>query len=399
MAIHKIFNDPVYGFIRIPTGIILEIIEHPYFQRLQRIRQLGLTHFVYPGAVHTRFHHALGAFHLMTTALNVLREKGVHITSEEYEASQLAILLHDIGHGPFSHVLEHTLVPIHHEAITLMIMEQLNLEFEGQLTLAITIFKGQYHKQFLHQLISSQLDVDRLDYLTRDSFYTGVAEGVIGYDRLLLMIDVVDQQLVIEEKAIYSIEKFLISRRLMYWQVYLHKTVICAEKMLQKVLQRAVSVGARTPFPFLNIFLEGGDKLKAGVQQWLFEFCQLDDHDLMGAIKHWQMHEDKILSTLCRCLVERKLLKVKLQADPFDPVLVADKQKEVALALGITEAEAGYLVFTGVASNTTYDPADERINILFRDGSIKDISQVDNALVQHNLKDTVKKYYFCYWRV
>jgi HD superfamily phosphohydrolase len=226
----------VYGFIRIPTGIILEIIEHPYFQRLQRIRQLGLTHFVYPGAVHTRFHHALGAFHLMTTALNVLREKGVDITPEEYEASQLAILLHDIGHGPFSHVLEHTLVPIHHEAITLMIMEQLNLEFEGQLTLAITIFKGQYHKQFLHQLISSQLDVDRLDYLTRDSFYTGVAEGVIGYDRLLLMIDVVDQQLVIEEKAIYSIEKFLTSRKIMYWQVYMHKTCIAAEFMLQQFL-------------------------------------------------------------------------------------------------------------------------------------------------------------------
>ena len=398
--IRKIINDPVYGFITIDHPLILDIISHPVYQRLRNIHQMAFAHLVYPGAVHSRLHHSLGAYHLMCTALTELKSKSVEITADEELGAKIAILLHDLGHGPFSHALEEELIrEVQHEAISLLLMQQLNREFKGQLDTAIAIFTGEYPKKFLHQLVSGQLDVDRMDYLNRDSFFTGVAEGVIGYDRILKMLAVKDGQLMVEEKAIYSIEKFLISRRLMYWQVYLHKTVICAEKMLQKVLQRAVSVGARTPFPFLNIFLEGGDKLKAGVQQWLFEFCQLDDHDLMGAIKHWQMHEDKILSTLCRCLVERKLLKVKLQADPFDPVLVADKQKEVALALGITEAEAGYLVFTGVASNTTYDPADERINILFRDGSIKDISQVDNALVQHNLKDTVKKYYFCYWRV
>ena len=336
----------------------------------------------------------------MCIALSELKSKGVVITTEEELGAKIAILLHDLGHGPFSHALEQELIKeVHHEDISLLLMQQLNQEFGGQLDIAIAIFTGQYEKQFLHQLVSGQLDVDRMDYLNRDSFFTGVAEGVIGYDRILKMLAVKDGQLMVEEKAIYSIEKFLISRRLMYWQVYLHKTVICAEKMLQKVLQRAVEIKAKAPSPFLNIFLEGGEKMRAGVQQWLFEFCQLDDHDLMGAIKFWQLHEDRVLSGLCRALVERKLLKVKLQAAPFDPVQVQEKRAAVATAMGIRYEEAEYFVFTGEASNTTYDPGDERINILFKDGSIRDISEVDNALVQHNLKDTVKKYYICYQRI
>jgi uncharacterized protein len=280
-----------------------------------------------------------------------------------------------------------------------MLMEKLNTEFSDELNTAIEIFTDKHPKKFLHQLVSGQLDVDRMDYLNRDSFFTGVAEGVIGYDRILKMLAVKDGNLMVEEKAIYSIEKFLVSRRLMYWQVYLHKTVLCAEKMLQKILQRAVEIKAKAPSPFLNIFLKGGSKIKAGIQEWLFEFCQLDDHDIMGAIKYWQLHEDKILSLLCRSLVERKLLKVKLQAEPFDKELVNNKKKEAGGKLGIDDSEAEYFVFTGEASNTTYNLKDERINILFKDGAIKDISQVDNALIQHNLKDTVKKYYICYLRV
>lgn len=398
--VRKIINDPVYGFITIDHPLILDIISHPVYQRLRNIHQMAFAHLVYPGAVHSRLHHSLGAYHLMCIALNELRSKGTAITAEEELGAKLAILLHDLGHGPFSHALEEELIrEVQHEEISLLLMEQLNREFNGQLDTAIAIFTGRYPKPFLHQLVSGQLDVDRMDYLNRDSFFTGVAEGVIGYDRILKMLAVRDGHLMVEEKAIYSIEKFLISRRLMYWQVYLHKTVICAEKMLQKVLQRAVKIKARTPSPFLNIFLEGSEKLQAGVQQWLFEFCQLDDHDVMGAIKYWQLHEDKVLSLLCRCLVERKLLKVKLQAQPFPGEWVEEKTKETAAALGISIEEAAYFVFTGEASNTTYDPGDERINILFKDGSIRDISEVDNALVQHTLKDTVKKYYICYWRV
>lgn len=397
--VRKIINDPVYGFITIDHPLILDIISHPVYQRLRNIHQMAFAHLVYPGAVHSRLHHSLGAYHLMGIALSELRSKGVEITTEEELGAKLAILLHDVGHGPYSHALEEELIKeVHHEALSLLLMQQLNNEFNGQLDTAIAIFTGQYPKKFLSQLLSGQLDVDRMDYLNRDSFFTGVAEGVIGYDRILKMLAVKDGNLVVEEKAIYSIEKFLVSRRLMYWQVYLHKTVICAEKMLQKILQRAIEIKARAPSPFLNMFLEGDEKIRAGVEQWLFEFCQLDDHDVMGAIKYWQLQEDKILSLLCRSLVERKLLKVKLQATPFDTAMVAEKRKEAAAQLGITEKDAGYFVFTGEASNTTYNPADERINILFKDGSIRDISQVDNALVQHNLKDTVKKYYICYLR-
>jgi len=398
-TIRKIINDPVYGFITIDHPLILDIISHPVYQRLRNIHQMAFAHLVYPGAVHSRLHHSLGAYHLMCIALAELKSKGIDITAEEELGAKIAILLHDLGHGPYSHALEEELIrDIDHETLSLLLMEQLNKEFGGQLQTAIAIFTNTHPKKFLSQLVSGQLDVDRMDYLNRDSFFTGVAEGVIGYDRILKMLAVKDGNLVVEEKAIYSIEKFLISRRLMYWQVYLHKTVLCAEKMLQKILQRAVEVRAKAPSPFLTIFLEGSSTIKTGAEKWLFEFCQLDDHDLMGAIKYWQLQEDKILSLLCRSLVERKLLKVKLQAEPFDTAMVGEKRKEVAATLGITEKEAGYFVFTGEASNTTYDPADERINILFKDGSIKDISQVDNALVQHNLKDTVKKYYICYLR-
>ncbi len=386
MAIHKIFNDPVYGFIRIPTGIILEIIEHPYFQRLQRIRQLGLTHFVYPGAVHTRFHHALGAFHLMTTALNVLREKGVDITPEEYEASQLAILLHDIGHGPFSHVLEHTLVPIHHEAITLMIMEQLNLEFEGQLTLAITIFKGQYHKQFLHQLISSQLDVDRLDYLTRDSFYTGVAEGVIGYDRLLLMIDVVDQQLVIEEKAIYSIEKFLTSRKIMYWQVYMHKTCIAAEFMLQQFLTLmnkdnhydGLSSG-------LKYFLSSNKHNQILDQKELLlqHFNQIDDIDIWFFLKKQATLNLGLISELAYGLIFRKLYKIQLHNEIFETSSNLESYEKFDSEINVNR-DSGTIRFIA------YNKEEGEIMIKTKSGNVKKLSEVYD--VSH-LSKWSKKYY------
>lgn len=395
----KIINDPVYGFITIDHPLVLKIISHPVYQRLRNIHQMAFAHLVYPGAVHSRLHHSLGAYHLMSTALLELKSKGIAITEEEELGAKVAILLHDIGHGPFSHALEEELIQgISHEEISLLLMEKLHAEFNGELGTAIAIFTDQYPKKFLHQLVSGQLDVDRMDYLNRDSFFTGVAEGVIGYDRILKMLTVHEGNLVVEEKGIYSIEKFLVSRRLMYWQVYLHKTVLCAEKMLQKILKRAKEIKAKAPSPFLNIFLEGGEKIKAGVQHWLFEFCQLDDHDMMGAVKYWQLHEDKILSMLCRSLVERNLPKVKLQATPFDDSLLKEKQEEVCRNLGISSQEADYFVYTGETSNTTYDPKDERINIVFKDGTTRDISQVDNALISQNLRGPVKKYYICYMR-
>lgn len=398
-TVRKIINDPVYGFITIDDPLILDIISHPVYQRLRNIHQMAFAHLVYPGAVHSRLHHSLGAYHLMCVALAELKSKGVSITPDEELGAKVAILLHDAGHGPFSHALEEELIrDVRHEMISLLLMEQLNRETGGRLDTAISIFTGKHPKKFLSQLVSGQLDVDRMDYLNRDSFFTGVAEGVIGYDRILKMLAVWDGQLVVEEKAVYSIEKFLLSRRLMYWQVYLHKTVLCAEKMLQKILHRAVETGARGPSDFLNRFLGRGNRPLGETQDWLFAFCQLDDHDVMGAVKSWQFHTDRVLSTLCRFLVERKLLKVKLQAEPFDPQLLEEKKQEASVRLGITPEEAAYFAFTGVASNTTYDPGDERIHILFKDGMIKDISQVDNALVQHNLSGAVRKHYICYMR-
>ncbi|MEP7373537.1 MAG: HD domain-containing protein [Chitinophagaceae bacterium] len=401
--IRKIINDPVYGFITIDHPLILQIISHPFYQRLRNINQMAFAHLVYPGAVHSRLHHSLGAYHLMCNALSELKGKGIEISSEEELGAKVAILLHDIGHGPFSHALEEELISkVHHETISILLMRKLNEEFNGQLQTAIEIFTAKYPKHFLHQLVSGQLDVDRLDYLIRDSFFTGVAEGVVSYDRIIKMLTVKDGELMVEEKAIYSIEKFLVSRRLMYWQVYLHKTVLAAEIMLVKVIRRAkelISTGqkADAASPDLNFFLQNHDS-NTFIEEHLDTFCRLDDHDVMATVKNWCYHPDKILSILCRSLVERKLLKIKLQAEPFDSSLLAEKRKEVSEKLEITEQETDYFVFTGETSNTTYDPRDERINILFKDGTVKDISKVDNALIHQDLSSTIKKYYFCYYR-
>lgn len=402
-AVRKIINDPVYGFITIDHPLILQIISHPWYQRLRNINQMAFAHLVYPGAVHSRLHHSLGAYHLMCNALNELKGKGIAISSGEELGAKVAILLHDIGHGPFSHALEKELIrDVQHETISILLMRQLNEEFNGQLQTAIDIFTARHPKKFLHQLIAGQLDVDRLDYLIRDSFFTGVAEGVVSYDRIIKMLAVKDGELMVEEKAIYSIEKFLVSRRLMYWQVYIHKTVLAAEMMLVKLIRRAryliqKNIEVRAATTELDFFLqqEAPDSL---IEKNLPVFCRLDDHDVMATIKNWCHHPDKILSLLCRSLVERKLLKIKLQAEPFDSLPVNQKKKEISETLGLTEEEAGYFVFTGEASNTTYDPADEKINILFKDGTVKDISQVDNALIHQDLSSTIKKYYFCHYR-
>jgi uncharacterized protein len=402
-AVRKIINDPVYGFITIDHPLILQIISHPWYQRLRNIHQMAFAHLVYPGAVHSRLHHSLGAYHLMCNALSELKGKGIEISTEEELGAKVAILLHDIGHGPFSHALEKELISdVHHETISILLMQKLNEELNGQLQTAIDIFTAKHPKRFLHQLISGQLDVDRLDYLIRDSFFTGVAEGVVSYDRIIKMLTVKDGELMVEEKAIYSIEKFLVSRRLMYWQVYIHKTVLSAEMMLVKLIRRAKELIANNnevnaATTELNFFLQHKGST-AFIEQHLDTFCRLDDHDVMATIKNWCHHSDKILSALSRCLVERKLLKIKLQAEPFDLSLVKDKKKEISQKLGISEEEADYFVFTGAASNTTYDPRDEKINILFKDGSVKDISKVDNALIHQDLSSTIKKYYFCYYR-
>lgn len=397
----KIINDPVYGFITIDHPLVFKVISHPYYQRLRRIQQMAFAHLVYPGAVHSRLHHSLGAYHLMCNALQELKSKGVAISPEEELAAKIAILLHDIGHGPFSHALEHTLIEgVHHESISLQIMQVLNKENDGALDTAIQIFNNTYEKPFLHQLVSGQLDVDRMDYLTRDSFFTGVSEGVIGYDRIIKMLTVKDGELMVEEKGIFSIEKFLVARRLMYWQVYLHKTVLGAEKMLVNIIRRAkylLQSGTNLPIPspVLELFLNQqtplpleGDRLDA--------FCQLDDYDLMAAVKAWSHHPDKVLSTLCRMLINRKLLKVKLQAEPMEPASVAAIRQNLLQQTGFSEAELDYFVFSGETSNTTYDPREERIRILFKNGTVRDISEVDNALIQHNLSRPIKKYYFCY---
>ncbi len=401
--VRKIINDPVYGFITIDHPLILEIISHPVYQRLRNIHQMAFAHLVYPGAVHSRLHHSLGAYHLMSMALGELKSKGVAITPEEELGAKAAILLHDAGHGPFSHALEQELIKnVHHETLSLLLMRKLNTELKGKLDTAIAIFTNEHPKRFLHQLVSGQLDVDRMDYLNRDSFFTGVAEGVIGYDRIIKMLTVHNGQLMVEEKAIYSIEKFLVSRRLMYWQVYLHKTVVSAEMMLIRVIRRSKELIAagqevNAVSAELNYFLKEPHP-DLTIPENLQRFCRLDDHDIMATIKQWCNHPDKILSLLCTYLVERKLLKVKLQAAPFDADFVKAKQLEAQELLGITAEETRYFVFTGEASNTTYNPGDERINILFKDGSVKDISKVDNALIQHNLSDTVKKHYICYVR-
>lgn len=400
-SLRKIINDPVFGFITIDNALIFEIISHPCYQRLRRINQMAFAHLVYPGAVHSRLHHSLGAYHLMNSALLELKNKGIEISAEEEEATKIAILLHDIGHGPYSHALENVLIKrVDHETLSLLLMRDLNKEFNGQLEMAINIFTDNYHKPFLHQLVSGQLDVDRMDYLARDSFFTGVSEGSIGYDRILKMLTVHEGRLMIEEKGIYTTEKFLVSRRLMYWQVYLHKTVLSAEKMLVRIIERAkdlLSLGVAVPAasPTLDFFLQMSQTTEP-IGRHLDKFCLLDDYDLLTTIKNWIFHNDKILSLLCSSLVNRRLFKVKLQALPFERDWVVEKRNEVCTRLNITEAESGYFLFEGQAENTTYDPSDERINILFKDGTVKDISQVDNALIHHNLAIPVKKFYICY---
>lgn len=403
LIVRKIINDPVYGFITIDHPLILDIISHPIYQRLRNIHQMAFAHLVYPGAVHSRLHHSLGAYHLMCLALSELKSKGVDISASEELGAKIAILLHDAGHGPFSHALENELITgVHHEAISILLMRKLNDEFNGQLQTAIDIFTNNHPKKFLHQLVSGQLDVDRMDYLNRDSFFTGVTEGVIGYDRIIKMLTIKDGELMVEEKAIYSIEKFLVSRRLMYWQVYLHKTVLSAEMMLVKIIRRAKELIAadgkvKASSEDLDFFLQHAES-GTHIEQHMEMFCRLDDNDVMATIKNWSRHPDKILSTLCRFLVERKLFKVKLQAEPFDDALIKEKTKEAIDKLGLTKEDVPYFVFTGETSNTTYDPLDERINILFKDGTVRDISKVDNALIQHNLSGAVRKYYICYIR-
>jgi len=391
MRFHKIINDPVYGFITIDDPLIHQIITHPYFQRLRRISQMALAHLVYPGAVHSRMHHALGAYHLMSSALKELIGKGVEITPEEQQAAKIAILLHDIGHGPYSHALEQVLADnIHHEELSLLLMKDLNTHLQGKLSMAIDIFTDKYPKKYLHQLVSGQLDVDRMDYLTRDSFFTGVSEGVIGYDRIIKMLTVHNGELMIEEKGIYSIEKFLVARRLMYWQVYLHKTVLSAEQMLRRIIKRARLIQAPCQYP-LQYFIESQNNNITPQQ-----FCEIDDHDVMMAIKQWTSHPDKVLSYLCKGILNRNLLKINYSAEPVNEEMLLQKMKETMSKLSISEEDASWLVYAGEASSRTYNFENERIKILFKDGSIKDITAVDNALINENLKGKVKKYYICY---
>ncbi len=393
MAFRKIINDPVHGFITIDDDLIFKIVAHPYYQRLRRIYQMAMAHLVYPGAVHTRLHHSLGAYHLMCNALNELKGKGVDITKEEEQAAKIAILLHDIGHGPFSHALENVLIEgMHHEAISLLLMEDLNKQFDGKLQMAIDIFTNNYPKKFLYQLISGQLDVDRMDYLSRDSFFSGVSEGVIGYDRIIKMLTVHNGELMVEEKGIYSIEKFIVARRLMYWQVYLHKTVLCAEQMLQRIIKRAKYIKAFTHLP-LNKFINEPIETVS-----LQEFCRLDDYDVLAAIKEWSTHPDKVLSFLCNGIINRDLLKVQYFNAPVDEILLQEKKTAAQKKLNLSNEEAEWVVFTGEAASRTYNFENEKIHILFKDGSVKDISEVDDALINQNLSGKVKKYYICYVR-
>jgi HD superfamily phosphohydrolase len=400
----KILNDPIYGFISVPHPVVQRLIDHPWFQRLRYIKQLGLGHLVYPGALHTRFHHAVGAMHLMGEAIANLREKGHTISEEEALGARIAILLHDVGHGPFSHALEHSLVEgVGHEDVSALVMDALNTEFNGALDLGIRIFRDQYPKRFLHQLVSSQLDVDRLDYLNRDSFYTGVSEGVIGGERILKMLQVVDDRLVVEEKAIYSIEKFLVARRLMYWQVYLHKTVVACEMMLVETLRRAKQLALQgTPLfasPALLRFLSARhDRAGFNDPAVLADFLRLDDHDIMGAVKVWCDHADTVLARLATDLVTRRNLRIRLQNIPWDDTRIGELRRTVAAQLGITEAEAAHFVLTGSIVNNAYDPAKDRIELRYKDGTLRDIAEASDNLGIQALARPVTKWYLAWPR-
>jgi hypothetical protein len=402
MIFRKIINDPVHGFITVSDPLIYEIISHPWFQRLRRINQMAMSYLVYPGAVHSRLHHALGAYHLMQNALYELKQKGVEITEDEEQGAKIAILLHDVGHGPFSHALESLLVKnLGHETLSMMIMEELNTEMQGKLQTAIDIFKNSYPKKFLHQLISGQLDVDRMDYLTRDSFFSGVIEGMIGCDRILKMLTVHQGELMVEEKGIYTIEEFLVSRRLMYWQVYQHKTVLSAEMTLVKILERANWLYQKGDHSVdqnneLSHLLFGN--LKKVDRSELEKFCRLDDSDVISIIKKWRNHKDQVLSILCNALLNRKLLKLRLQNEHITFEEVLEKREAIAKQLSVSQEDANFLVFTGEAENSLYNPNNERINILFKNGDVKDISQVDSPLIHQNLSHPVKKFYICFYK-
>ncbi len=396
MRFRKIINDPVYGFITIDDELIYQIISHPFYQRLRRIHQMAMAELVYPGALHTRLHHSLGAYHLMCNAIHELKSKGVPISDEENQAVKIAILLHDLGHGPYSHALENTLIKgVSHERISLLLMQKMNKEFDGKMQTAIDIFTNNYPKKFLHQLVSGQLDVDRMDYLIRDSFFTGVSEGVIGYDRIIKMLTVHSNELMIEEKGINSIEKFLISRRFMYWQVYLHKTVLCAEKMLVKIIERARAVKAQSPSPVFNIFLNEEYEID-NIEKYLDDFCTLDDYDVLFSIKAWAHHPDKVLAVLCKSVINRHLLKIKYSAREIPQELINEKKQIAIEYLQLNKEEAEYLVFTGQTEIKTYNNETEHIHILFKDGSVKDISEVDNALINQSIFGAVKKFYICF---
>ncbi|TNE55026.1 MAG: HD domain-containing protein [Bacteroidetes bacterium] len=392
----KIFNDPVYGFVSVPYGLLLDIVDHPYFQRLRRIRQVGLAHFVYPGALHTRFHHALGALHLMQQAIEVLRNKGAEITDEEAEAVCAAILLHDIGHGPYSHALEHSIVDLHHERLSLLFMKELNRQFDGRLELAIRIFSDHHPKKFLHQLVSGQLDMDRMDYLNRDSFFTGVSEGVIGYDRIIKMLAVHDGELVVEEKGIYSIEKFLIARRLMYWQVYLHKTNVSAEQMVIHLLQRARELalaGVELEVSrHLHWFLYRDTDEQPPVRETLEHFARLDDYDIASAIKAWREADDPVLALLSAGLLDRKLFRLEWRSVAVEPDYVEMIRQKTADLFG-PDIPLEHLVFTGSESNQAYDASEEKICIQFKDGRVLPIDECSDVPLYTQV---VTKYFICY---
>lgn len=396
----KIFNDPIYGFISIPSELIYDLIQHRYFQRLRRITQMGLSYLVYPGAHHTRFHHALGCMHLMQKAVASLRQKGVEISADEEQALYVAILLHDVGHGPFSHAMEHSIVNIHHEEISILFMDKLNRDFNGKLSLAIEIFKGKYHRKFLHQLISGQLDMDRMDYLKRDSFYSGVAEGNINSERLIQMINVVDDNLVIDEKGIYSVEKFLVARRLMYWQAYLHKTSIVAEQMLMKTLQRAKELvengqvlACGSAFPF---FLENKINETNFDDEVLEKFSKLDDYDVVSALKEWQSSEDYVLSRLSQMLINRDLFKIEISFEKNSKERISELQDLLSKKENISVKETKYFIFKGKISNKAYDKTSEPILILHKNGKTEDLISASDKSYLKSLSEEVTKYYLCY---
>ena len=396
----KIINDPIYGFIHIPSSLVFDIIEHPYFQRLRRINQMGLSYLVFPGAKHTRFEHVLGCVFLMQKTVEMLRFKGVQISDKEAEGLYIAILLHDIGHGPFSHAMEHSIVEgISHEEISLRFMEELNKVFNGKLDTAIAIFQGTYPRKFMHQLISGQLDMDRADYLKRDSFYTGVAEGNINSERLISMLNVRNDELVVEEKGLYSVEKFLIARRLMYWQVYLHKTSVVAEQILIRLLNRAkelVQQGQElTMSTALAFFVKNKISKNNFSQEVLEMFARLDDTDIISAMKEWQFYPDVVLSKLSKMLLNRDLLKIKVRLNDFEEQKIKRLQK-LSLAKGVEEKDMKYFVFTGVMTNRAYNPGKEIIKILTKNGRVVDLTKTSEAINLEPLSQVTERYYICY---